>query len=78
MTKELGSVVAEPVLRRIAVNGVSLAYFEWRADLQGAEPTLLMVHATGFHARVWDQVIAALPARHVIALEQREIGRAHV
>lgn len=75
MTKKLVSVVAEPVLRHVVVNGVSLAYFEWRADLQGVEPTLLMVHATGFHARVWDQVIAALPARHVIALEQRGHGR---
>ena len=64
-----------PLLRRVNANGVALAYFEWRADLRGTAPTLLLVHATGFHGRVWDQVIARLPARHVIALEQRGHGR---
>ena len=34
-----------------------------------------MVHATGFHGRVWDQVIHHLPGRHVIAVEQRGHGR---
>ena len=65
----------EPTLRHVTCNGVALACFEWRAELRGERPTLLLVHATGFHGRVWDQVIARLPGRHVIALELRGHGR---
>ena len=67
-----------PVFRRVQANGITLACFEWRADLRGQGPTLLLVHATGFHARVWDQVIAHLPGRHIIAVEQRGHGRSDV
>ncbi len=66
---------SEPVLQYVQANGISLAYFEWDAHLRGIEPTLLVVHATGFHGRVWDQVLAHFPNRHVIALEQRGHGR---
>lgn len=66
---------AQPALARVEVNGVSLAYFEWRADLRGTAPTLLLAHATGFHGRVWDRIVARLPARHVIAIEHRGHGR---
>jgi lipase len=66
---------SQPLLNHVQANGTSLAFFEWRADLQGDEPTLLMVHATGFHGRVWDPVIARFPNRHIIALEQRGHGR---
>lgn len=52
-----------------------LAYAEWRADLRGQGPTLLMVHATGFHGRVWDQVIGHLPNCHIISVDQRGHGR---
>lgn len=65
----------QPRLHHIRANGLSLACFEWRAALRGDAPTLWMVHATGFHARVWDQVIHHLPGRHVIAVEQRGHGR---
>ena len=64
-----------PKLQHIDANGLSLACFEWRAQLRGAAPPLWLVHATGFHARVWDQVIHHLPGRHVIAIEQRGHGR---
>ena len=66
--------VMEPVLNRIRVNGVELAYWEWgtqRDDL----PTLLFVHATGFHGRVFDRVIEAFPEHHTLSLEQRGHGR---
>jgi lipase len=34
------------------------------------------VHATGFHGRCWDAVVAELPAdRHIIAVDQRGHGR---
>jgi lipase len=65
----------QPKLHHVQANGVSLACFEWRAALRGAAPTLWMVHATGFHGRVWDQVIHHLPNRHVLAVEQRGHGR---
>ena len=65
----------QPKLHHIPVGGLSLAAFEWRAALRGAAPTLWLVHATGFHGRVWDQVIHHLPGHPVIAIEQRGHGR---
>jgi len=65
----------QPKLHHLEVNGLSLACFEWRAALRGQAPTLWLVHATGFHGRVWDQVIGHLPGQHVYAVEQRGHGR---
>ena len=65
----------QPKLHHVAANGLTLACFEWRAHLRGAAPTICMVHATGFHGRVWDQVIHQLPGRHVMAVDQRGHGR---
>jgi pimeloyl-ACP methyl ester carboxylesterase len=65
----------QPKLHHLDLRGLSLACFEWRAQLCGSGPTIWMVHATGFHGRVWDQVIHHLPGRHVIAVEQRGHGR---
>ncbi|MFT5443506.1 MAG: lipase [Myxococcota bacterium] len=66
---------SEPTLHRLEANGIELAAFEWRAELRGALPTVLMVHATGFHARVWGDVIERLGPRHVISVDQRGHGR---
>jgi lipase len=60
-----------PVERRISVNGVELALFEW----PGQDPPVLLCHATGFHARCWDQIIAHLPGRHCYAMDSRGHGR---
>lgn len=65
----------EPLEHRVRANGIELAWFEWNADARGSGPTLLLVHATGFHARCWDPVVARLGPRHVIALDQRGHGR---
>jgi pimeloyl-ACP methyl ester carboxylesterase len=65
----------QPKLHHVAANGLTHACFEWRAPMRGAAPTIWMVHATGFHGRVWDQVIHHLPGRHVIAVDQRGHGR---
>jgi lipase len=43
-----------PVESQILANGVELAVYEWTGD---GRP-VLFCHATGFHARVWGQVIA--------------------
>ncbi len=64
----------EPVLHSIHLNGVDLAYWV-RGEPQPDRPTLLFVHATGFHGRVFDRVIEAFPGFHVIAYEQRGHGR---
>ncbi len=61
----------EPVERRIVIDGVSFAYFEWA----GADPTVLLAHATGFHGRTWDAVARLLPGYHVLALDLRGHGR---
>jgi len=63
----------QPELKKICVNGVELAYFE-RGQRRADRPTLLLVHATGFHARIWDYQAEAFPDYHIIALEQRGHG----
>ncbi len=69
------AAVLTPQLIFQSVNGVELAYFEW-GQLRADQPTLLFVHATGFHGRIWDRVIESFAAEyHVIALEQRGHGR---
>jgi len=65
----------QPKLHHLELRGLTLACHEWRAPLRGTGPTLWMVHATGFHGRVWDQVIRHLPGRHVVAVDQRGHGR---
>ncbi|MEN8183161.1 MAG: alpha/beta hydrolase [Myxococcota bacterium] len=64
-----------PQERRARINGVELAFFEWRPELRGKEPTLLLAHGTGFHGRVFDPVIRRLGERHVISVDQRGHGR---
>jgi|SRR5215472_5545287 len=60
-----------PVEHRIAVNGVEISLWEW----PGNDPAILFCHATGFHGRCWDQVIAHIPGRHCFALDMRGHGR---
>lgn len=64
-----------PEEHRTRVNGVELAYFEWRRELRGREATILLAHATGFHARVWDQMLRHLGERHIVSVDQRGHGR---
>ena len=56
------------------VGDINLCWFEWGKAFAD-QGTLLLVHATGFHARCWDQTVAHLPGRHIIALEMRGHGR---
>src|SRR6476646_8158958 len=65
----------EPIERHVRIDDVDLCYFEWGVA-NPAHSTVVLAHATGFHARCWDRVVAALPeTRHVIALDQRGHGR---
>jgi lipase len=50
---------------------VDLALWDW----PGEGPPILFCHATGFHSRCWDQVIAHVPGRHCIALDFRGHGQ---
>ena len=63
-----------PVQRLLPVNEFDIAVFEW-GEAHADQPPILFAHATGFHARVWDQVIAHLPDYHCFALDLRGHGR---
>ncbi|MEH6404970.1 MAG: alpha/beta hydrolase [Sneathiella sp.] len=61
-----------PTQKFIQTSSVNLSYFEWGDP---ADPTILFIHATGMHGRIWDQTIKALPSGyHIIALDQRGHG----
>jgi pimeloyl-ACP methyl ester carboxylesterase len=61
----------QPLERRVAVNGVELAVYEWPGD----GPPLLLAHATSFHGRCWDPVAELLPGRRRVAFDHRGHGR---
>ena len=44
-------------------------------DWPGEGPALLFVHATGFHGRCWDRIVAHFPTVRCIAIEARGHGR---
>ncbi|GLQ07260.1 alpha/beta fold hydrolase [Sneathiella chinensis] len=51
---------------------IRISYYEWGNP---SDQTVLLVHATGMHARCWDKTIAALKgAYHIIAVDQRGHG----
>jgi lipase len=59
-----------PSLTMHHVRGVDLALWEWPGD----GPPAVYVHATGFHARIWDEVIRRAPGR-ALAIDLRGHGR---
>lgn len=63
-----------PVTRLYRVNGIELAVHEWAVPGSRAVP-LVFAHATGFHGRVWDAIIAHFPAHPAYALDLRGHGR---
>ena len=63
----------EPNQHHFHGSQLRLTYFEWGV---GGAPTVLLVHATGFHARCWDRTVAALPEGwRVVAVDMRGHGR---
>jgi pimeloyl-ACP methyl ester carboxylesterase len=60
----------EPVESRIDIGEVELCVYEWPGD---SDPILLL-HATGFHSRCWNQVIKLLPGQHIYAVDLRFHG----
>jgi pimeloyl-ACP methyl ester carboxylesterase len=64
----------QPVQRTHHFNGLDFAWFEW-GEFSQERPSLLFVHATGFHGRVWDDIIERFPDCHAIAFELHGHGR---
>lgn len=72
----------DPTIRMIDVDGLKLAIHEWPhvATAEGS-PTLaagpvVLIHATGLCARVWEPVVALLPdTLRVLAVDLRGHGR---
>jgi pimeloyl-ACP methyl ester carboxylesterase len=62
--------MASPRMFRLPVGDVELAVHEW----PGQGDPVLLLHATGFHSRCWNQVVKQLPNRHVYAVDLRFHG----
>jgi pimeloyl-ACP methyl ester carboxylesterase len=58
-------------LRAVPSEDQQIAVWEW----EGAGPPLLFAHATGFHGRCWDRIIAEFPGRRCLAVDSRGHGR---
>lgn len=63
--------MTSPIESRHNVNGVELTVFEW----PGEGRPVFFAHATGFHARCWDETIRRMPGRHCFAVDMRGHGR---
>ena len=57
--------IQKPLEHQIDLGNVQLRLFEWPGE---GDPVLL-IHATGFHSRCWDQVVRHLPGRHIYAVD---------
>lgn len=55
---------------RIDIGDIELSVVEWAGD---GDPILLL-HATGFHSRCWNQVVNCLPKAHIYAVDLRFHG----
>ena len=63
----------EPIVCFIEIYGVDICFFEWG---ERGTPQLLLVHATGFHSRCWDQIVKKLPnGLNVFCVDMRGHGR---
>jgi pimeloyl-ACP methyl ester carboxylesterase len=54
----------------VDIGDVELAVVEWPGD---SDPVLLL-HATGFHSRCWNEVVKRLPNQHIFAVDLRYHG----
>ena len=62
-----------PREQSVRLRSMDFTFFEWG---RRGDPQVLLVHATGFHARCWDQTVAELGAGfHAFALDMRGHGR---
>ena len=67
----------QPREHRLATPEGDICWFEW-GTASSDRPSVLLLHATGFHARLWDQVVMHLPpGTHVIAPDLVGHGRSY-
>jgi pimeloyl-ACP methyl ester carboxylesterase len=55
---------------RVDIGDTELSVFEW----PGSGDPILLIHATGFHSRCWNEVVKCLPGRHIYAVDLRFHG----
>src|SRR2546421_5439105 len=55
-------------------SGVRLHYLEWEPVGDPQEPALFMLHGLSSNALVWERMARHLPARRMVALDQRSHG----
>ncbi|HKS91638.1 MAG TPA: alpha/beta hydrolase [Tepidiformaceae bacterium] len=61
----------EPIESTLQINGLNIATYAW----PGSGTPVFFAHATGFHARCWDQVIERLPGVPCFAIDMRGHGK---
>ncbi len=64
----------EPAERRLRTGDIELCVFEWGSPADD-KPSRLLAHATGFHARCWDEILRRAGGVHAFAVDQRGHGR---
>lgn len=55
----------EPLESSIDLGEVELCVYEW----PGTGNPVLLLHATGFHSRCWNEVVVRLPGQHMYAVD---------
>jgi pimeloyl-ACP methyl ester carboxylesterase len=60
----------EPEDFRLDIGDIELSGSEW----PGSGDPILLLHATGFHRRCWNEVVKLLPGRHIYAVDLRFHG----
>lgn len=55
----------EPREFQISIGDIDLSVFEW----SGESDPILLLHATGFHSRCWNQVVEKLPGQRIYAID---------
>jgi pimeloyl-ACP methyl ester carboxylesterase len=69
--ERIGKMASEPELLKISTNGLDFAVWHWPGS---SKQQYFFVHATGFHARCWDQIIARLAENDCFAMDLRGHG----
>ena len=65
----------QPTASTSQVRGYALRVWEWAASTTEPSRTAVLIHATGFHSRTWDDVVRLLPEDwRVFALDMRGHG----
>ncbi|QDH32940.1 alpha/beta hydrolase [Porphyrobacter sp. YT40] len=69
----MSSARPDPVTRFYPTGGIALAVHEWASHGDGVP--LVFAHATGFHGRVFDAIIARFPDHPAYAIDLRGHGQ---